>query len=50
MRKVWQKPSLEVLDVNMTMGGTNYENFDSDFVEDTTIPKDEKGNPLIGQS
>ncbi|MEH7180533.1 paeninodin family lasso peptide [Neobacillus vireti] len=50
MKKVWQSPSLEVLDVNMTMGGTNYEDFDADFVEDTKIPKDDKGNPLIGKS
>lgn len=50
MKKEWKKPILEVLDVNMTMGGTNYNNFDADFVDDTTIPKDEKGNPLVGTS
>lgn len=50
MKKDWQQPLLEELDVNMTMGGTIYNDFDSDFQDSTEIPKDSDGNPLIGKS
>lgn len=48
--KKWEQPVLEILDVNMTMGGTNYTSFDSDFVDNNHIPLDSKGHPLIGKS
>lgn len=50
MKKEWQKPVLEVLDVNMTMGGTDYSDFDANFVDNTKIPVNSKGQPLIGHS
>lgn len=48
MKKQWNQPVLEILDVNKTMGGTNYDNFDSDYQDSTTIPVNGKGQPLIG--
>lgn len=50
MKKIWSKPSLEVLDVSKTMGGTDYEKFDSDYADDNTIPVNEAGMPLIGRT
>ncbi|WP_338470949.1 paeninodin family lasso peptide [Niallia sp. XMNu-256] len=48
MKKEWKKPVLEVLDVNETMGGTNYTSFDASWNQGDTIPTDGKGMPLIG--
>ncbi|MBA9025641.1 paeninodin family lasso peptide [Peribacillus huizhouensis] len=47
MRKEWQKPVLEVLDVNMTMASTSGKHFDGNFVAGSPIPVDENGNPVI---
>lgn len=48
MRKEWMKPVLEVLDVTETMGGTNYNTFDSNFNAGHEIPVNSNGQPLIG--
>ncbi|MBM7651875.1 paeninodin family lasso peptide [Neobacillus cucumis] len=50
MKKEWQTPVLEVLDVNMTMAGTTGGNFDGNFVQGKPIPTDGKGHDLIHQS
>jgi hypothetical protein len=50
MKKRWNEPNLEVLELTKTMGGTDYKDFDADFVDSTEIPKDANGNPLIGKS
>ncbi|TMW70535.1 paeninodin family lasso peptide [Alteribacter natronophilus] len=50
MKKRWSDPELDVLNVKMTAGGLNYSKFDSDFEDDTDIPTDENGNPLISRS
>ncbi|MCM3161727.1 paeninodin family lasso peptide [Metabacillus litoralis] len=50
MKKTWSEPSLEVLDVSKTMGGTDYKNFDSDFSNTNPIPVNDQGQPLIGQT
>jgi hypothetical protein len=50
MRKNWQKPLLEVLDVKMTMANPTTGRFDGNFTEDNQIPTNENGTPLIGKS
>ncbi|MBM7540685.1 MULTISPECIES: paeninodin family lasso peptide [Amphibacillus] len=50
MRKAWTQPTLEVLDISMTLAGTNYVNFDGNFTDGSPIPTDDDGNPLIGES
>jgi len=50
MKKTWSEPSLEVLDVSKTMGGTDYDRFDSDFGDSNQIPVNEAGQPLIGRT
>ncbi|MFJ7974848.1 paeninodin family lasso peptide [Peribacillus sp. NPDC096379] len=44
MRKEWQKPVLEVLDVNMTMANITGKYFDGNFTAGQPIP------PNIAQS
>jgi hypothetical protein len=50
MKKEWQKPVLEVLDVNMTMAGVSGPNFDSNYAYGKTIPTDGQGHDLIHMS
>lgn len=50
MKKVWNAPKLEVLDVSKTMGGTDYSKFDGNFNDSQPIPVDPEGNPMIGAS
>ena len=38
MKKEWKMPLLEVLDVSSTMGGTNYDKFDSSWNQGDPIP------------
>jgi hypothetical protein len=46
MRKEWQKPVLEVLDVNMTMASTTGLNFDGNYVAGHPVPQDAHGHDL----
>lgn len=50
MKKDWQKPVLEVLDINMTMAGVSGPNFDGNYHYGDPIPTDGKGNDLIHKS
>jgi hypothetical protein len=38
MKKEWQKPGLEVLDVKMTMATTSGTHFDNDYTNGTPVP------------
>lgn len=44
MKKMWKKPSLEVLDVNMTMKRPGGDGGDNGAIEDPSNPKPE--NPF----
>jgi hypothetical protein len=46
MRKEWQTPVLEVLDVKMTMHSTTGQNFDADYTHGTHVPTDGHGHDL----
>lgn len=50
MKREWSKPQLEVLDINMTMGGTNYNSFDAGWNQGDPVPVNSEGMPLIGAS
>lgn len=50
MKRKWEEPTVDILDVGETMAGTVYNSFDGDFVSDQEIPTNENGLPLIGKS
>jgi hypothetical protein len=47
MKKEWQKPVLEVLDVKMTMHNSTGTHFDDTYHQGTTPPTDAQGHMLI---
>ncbi|MEH7493791.1 paeninodin family lasso peptide [Neobacillus niacini] len=50
MKKEWQKPTLEMLDVKMTMHSINGRVYDADWSQETEIPQDANGNHLDSKS
>ncbi|NRD76975.1 paeninodin family lasso peptide [Bacillus sp. BRMEA1] len=48
MKKEWQQPVLEVLDVNQTMAGTHYKSFDGNWAVGQPVPLNASNQPLIG--
>lgn len=47
MKKDWELPVLEELDVKSTMHNTTGSHFDDTYVQGTTPPTDSQGNMLI---
>lgn len=50
MKKEWQKPVLEMLDVKMTMHNITGSKFDADWSNSETIPVDANGNHMDSKS
>lgn len=46
MKKIWEEPKLEVLDIRETMGGDKHFGFDSIFDFDFTKPPEGGGPPV----
>jgi hypothetical protein len=47
MKKEWNQPVLEVLDVTMTLHNTNGTHFDDTYVQNTLPPINSQGQMLI---
>jgi hypothetical protein len=50
MKKEWQTPVLEMLDVKLTMHNVAGDKFDADWSNATTIPTDSQGNHMDAKS
>jgi hypothetical protein len=50
MKRDWQKPVLEMLDVKMTMHNVAGSKYDDTWAEGETIPTDSQGNHLDSKS
>jgi hypothetical protein len=50
MKKEWQKPVLEMLDVKMTMHSVDGSVYDADWSQTQHIPTDAQGNHLDSMS
>lgn len=50
MKKNWQKPELEMLDVRMTMHTVDGRVYDADWSNEEDIPVDENGDHLDSKS